>query len=112
MYLGIYAAVVVSITAATSPDRFAQAVPGLVIGLLAATSIMVVLTKFGWTLPILRSREENAALRAERLAARSPGTTSSSATAADGPRHRPPPTRRTSTGPTQHPRRTTRNRKR
>ena len=110
LYLGIYAVVMVAITAATNADRFAEAVPGLVIGLVLATSVMVVLTKFGWTLPILRSREENAALRAERLAARSPAATTSSATS--GPRHRPAPTSRTTTGPSQHPRRTTKTRKR
>ena len=109
LYLGIYAVAMVAITAATNPDRFAEAIPGLAIGLVLATSVMVALTKFGWTLPILRSREENAALRAERVAARSPATTSS---ATSGPRHRPAPTSRTTTGPSQHPRRTTKTRKR
>jgi hypothetical protein len=113
IYLGIYAVAMIAIAAVSNPDRMAAAIPGLVIGLLLATAVMVSMVKLGWNLPILHSREEQAAMRAQRLAARAPAATATpSETAVAGPRHRPPPTRRTTTGPSQHPRRTNRTRKR
>lgn len=111
-YLAIYAAVMVVITLLMSGDRLAEAAPGLVIGLVLATGLMVVMTKFGWTLPMLRSREEVASIRADKAAARSRSSNEHAAAGVEGPRERPPATKRTSTGHSQHPRRTTKSRKR
>ena len=112
-YLGIYAAVMVVITLIVSGEQFSEALPGLLIGLVLATAVMVAMTKFGWTLPMLRSREEVADIRTERAAAKSKSSTGP-APSSDGSerRERPAATKRTSTGHSQHPRRTTKTRKR
>ena len=112
MYLGIYAVAMLVITPLISDDGVASVVPGLVFGLVVATAVLVLMIKFGWNPPILNSRAQNEALRAERAAARTSSSSSSTAGAQDAPRERPAPTRRTSTGHSQHPRRTTKSRKR
>ena len=111
MYLGIYAVAMLVITPLISDDGVASVVPGLVFGLVVATAVLVLMIKFGWNPPILNSRAQNEALRAERAAART-SSSSSTAGAQDAPRERPAPTKRTSTGHSQHPRRTTKSRKR
>ena len=113
MYLGIYAVAMLVITPLISDDGVASVVPGLVFGLVIATAVLVLMIKFGWNPPILNSRAQNDALRAERAAARTSASSSSStAGAPDAPKEKPAPTRRTSTGHSQHPRRTTKSRKR
>ena len=115
VYLGIYAVAMLVITPLVTDDGLAGALPGLLFGLVLATAVLVVMAKFGWSPPILNSRAENDALRAQRAAARSaPSTSGSSASsgAAGSQREKPAPTKRTSTGPSQHPRRTTKTRKR
>lgn len=112
-FVAIYAAIIVAITALTSRDRFAAALPGLAVGVILATAVMVAMTKLGWTLPMLRSREEIAQIRAEKSAAKAPPEASSSAADPGATRReRPAPTKRTSTGHSQHPRRTTKTRRR
>lgn len=80
---------------------------GAVAGLLVSGPLYLllggVLAKFGYQRKTLRE------LRAESGAASASASTS---TSAPGPRVRPAPTRRTSTGPSQHRRRTTRQRRR
>jgi len=113
VYLALYAGIVLAFFALTKPDNLVSALPGLTIGVILAGTFMVVLIKFGWNMPMFRSREEVAAQRAARTAQRSGGSsTSSEAGDFDGPRPKPAPTSRTSTGSTQHPRRTTKTRKR
>ena len=71
VYLGIYAAAMLVITPLVSNDGFASVIPSLLFGLVVATAVLVLLVKFGWNAPILNSRAQNEALRAERAAARS-----------------------------------------
>ena len=125
VYLALYAVIVfVVFVASNRKSSIASSLPGLVLGVLVAGTLMVVLTKFGWKLPFLRSKQEIAEARQLRLDARSArsggargtsrarsGGTSSSQSLADGPRPKPAPTSRTSTGPSQHPRHTTKTRK-
>ena len=112
-YLALYAGIVVAFFALTKPDSLVSALPGLIVGVVLAGTFMVVLIKFGWNMPMLRSREEIAAQRAARNAQRSGGSSSNGQAAGyDGPRPKAAPTSRTSTGPTQHRRRTTKTRKR
>jgi hypothetical protein len=100
-------------------------VPGIVLGGTVALLLMAILTKFGWNPTMLRSKREIAEARAQRAAAKAKPPTSSSgksssrsggtATGEDGaetPRPKPAPTKRTSTGATNNPRRTRANRKR
>ena len=111
VYLGIYAVAMIVITPLVSNDGFAGVLPSLLFGLVVATAVLVLLVKFGWNPPILNSRAQNEALRAERVAARSTSSTATTSTSG-GPRDKPAPTKRTSTGHSQHPRRTTKTRKR
>jgi hypothetical protein len=114
-FVAIYSLVVLGIFALLRPSQTLQSIPGVVFGALAAVSIMAVLTKFGWNPTMLKSRAEIAEARAQRAAARQPATTSRSsgqAGASEGPRPKPAPTRRTSTGATNNPRRTRDTRKR
>jgi hypothetical protein len=112
MWLGAYAALMILITSLTNKDRFVEAIPGLTFGIVLAALLMVVMVKFGWMLPILRSKDEIAQIRANKLAARSAARSGSAPAEAEGARARPAPTRRTTTGPSQHPRRTSKSRKR
>src|SRR5262245_50285273 len=106
-FVAIYSLVVLGIFALLRPSQTLQSIPGVVFGALAAVSIMAVLTKFGWNPTMLKSRAEIAEAKAQRAAARQPSTTSKSsrpAAAPEGPRPKPAPTRRTSTGATNNPR--------
>jgi hypothetical protein len=117
---GLYAVVMVVLSLWLQRDRpISEVLPAMIVGLVIAFSFMVVMTKFGWTMPALRSREQNMALRQQRMAQRasrkagSPdGGAPGSATAPLQPRPRAAPTSRTTTGPSQHPRRTAKDRKR
>jgi hypothetical protein len=102
VFLGIYAAVMTVIVALTSRDNIGAGIQGVVMGCIFAVVVMVVLVKLGWTMPMLRSREEIAAARAERDEAR---RAKRGETERVADRSRPAPTRRTSTGPTNRPRR-------
>lgn len=107
LFLGLYAAVMIIVTALTDRDRIGPALVSVAFGIVVAGSFLVILSKFGWTMPILRSREEIAAARAQRMAAkaaRSGATTT--AASVPGPRPKAAATSRTSTGRSQHPRRT------
>ena len=125
IYLVLYAVIVfVVFVAQNRTNSVASSLPGLAIGVIFAGTLMVVLTKFGWKLPFLRSKQEIAEARQARIDARSIRTggsrsgsrsrgrsTSTSQSLIDGPRPKPAPTSRTSTGPSQHPRHTTKTRK-
>jgi hypothetical protein len=116
-FVAIYSLVVLGIFGILKPSETLQSIPGVVFGAGVAVAIMAILTKFGWNPTMLKSRAEVAEARAQRAAARarpaaSPRSTGGSATTPDGPRAKPAPTKRTSTGPTNNPRRTRDTRKR
>jgi hypothetical protein len=122
-FVGIYSMVVLGIFAVIKPSSVLRSVPGLALGASVALLLMAVLTKFGWNPTMLRSRADIAAAKAQRAAARESrkrGASSSSSSSSSGSeatgeapaRPKPPPTRRTSKGPTNNPRRTRDTRKR
>ena len=125
-FVGIYSLIVLGLFAVLQPDRMLQSLPGLVFGAGVALIIMAVLSKFGWQPTMLKSRDQIAADRAAREEARTAAKAERSSKGAGGKkggtdegsavtaprRAKPPPTRRTSTGPTNHPRRTRDTRKR
>jgi hypothetical protein len=115
-FVSIYSLIVLGIFSLLRPSEIVQSIPGVLFGAGVAVIIMAVLTKFGWNPTMLKSRAEIAEARAQRAAAKSRPTTSSpagsSSTTAEGPRPKPAPTKRTSTGPTNNPRRTRDTRKR
>ncbi len=110
LWLGVYAALMIGLTLLTNSNDVGSVLPGIGIGVVLAALVLVTLTKFGWKLPMLMGRDEMAKARAERVAARTAardarkGVAPASATSATGPRARPAPTSRTTTGPSQHPR--------
>ena len=124
-FVGIYSLIVFGLFAILQPDRMLQSLPGLVFGAGVAVLIMAALSKFGWQPTMLKSKEQIAADRAAREQARAEAKTERSSKGAggrkggtdEGPaaaatRAKPAPTRRTSTGPTNYPRRTRETRKR
>jgi hypothetical protein len=125
-FVGIYSLIVFGLFAILQPDRMLQSLPGLVFGAGVALTIMAVLSKFGWQPTMLKSKEQIAADRAAREEARvaakaersskGGGTkktgTDDGSPVATAPRPKPAPTRRTSTGSTNYPRRTRDTRKR
>jgi hypothetical protein len=123
-FVGIYSLIVFGLFAVLQPDRMLQSLPGLVFGAGVALTIMAVLSKFGWQPTMLKTKEQIAADRAAREEARTAAKAERSSKGAGGkkstdgsaaataPRAKPAPTRRTSTGPTNHPRRTRDTRKR
>jgi hypothetical protein len=126
VFVGIYSLIVFGLFAVLQPDRMLQSLPGLVFGAGVALIIMAVLSKFGWQPTMLKSKEQIAADRAAREQARaagkserspkgtsgSTGGTGDAPAVAAAPRAKPAPTRRTSTGATNYPRRTRDTRKR
>ena len=74
---------------------------GLVVGMLFYVSFVAILSKFGYERQSIRQARES-----RRAVANAP------AAAASGARARPAPTRRTSTGPSQRPNRSTKKRRR
>lgn len=86
---------------------------GSAIGLLFSLPVYLglgwVLAKFGYQRPRLGRKASTAESAGS---ARPPSTSSRSAPSGSGSRSRPAPTRRTSTGASQHPRRTTKTRRR
>lgn len=125
IYLSLYAVIVFVVFVVSNRKTSIEAsIPGLLLGVFVAGTLMVVLTKFGWKLPFLRSKQEIAEARQARIDARNAktggsrgssrsrsGSSSSSQSLVDGPRPKPAPTSRTTTGPSQHPRHTTKSRK-
>lgn len=109
--LGIYAAVMLGVSAFSDPDKLGSALASVIFGVTVAAFFLVVMVKFGWTMPILRSRDEIAAARAQRAAMKAQAR-GVDVEQVPGPRSRPAPTRRTSTGPSQNPRRSSSARKR
>jgi hypothetical protein len=107
IYLAIYALAMVGLTAITGNADVGQLLRALIVGVPIAGLSVVVLAKFGYLLPILKGREVLAAERAERLAARQAARGGKNPVAAveavEGPRARPPVTRRTATGHSQNP---------
>jgi hypothetical protein len=125
-FVGIYSLIVFGLFAILQPDRMLQSLPGLVFGAGVALLIMAVLSKFGWQPTMLKSKEQIAADRAAREQARAEGKADRSSKGASSrkggtdegsadatpPKAKPAPTRRTSTGHTNYPRRTRETRKR
>ena len=124
-FVGIYSLIVFGLFAILQPDRMLQSLPGLVFGAGVAVLIMAALSKFGWQPTMLKSKEQIAADRAAREQPRAEAKTERSSKGAGGrkggtdegpvaaaPWAKPAPTRRTSTGPTNYPRRTRETRKR
>jgi hypothetical protein len=111
MYLAIYALAMAGFTAVTN-GNVRSLIGGLAFGVPIAGLSVVVLAKFGYMLPILKSRDELAAERAARIAQRraARGDTTAAVEDVEGPRARPAPTRRTTTGPSQRPNRNARKR--
>ena len=122
-FVGIYSLIVFGLFAVLKPDQMLRSLPGLLFGALVALMVMAVLTKFGWQPTMLKSRaqmaEQRAQHQAEREARKSSSAPSGKAASAgsgaddDGaPRSKPAPTKRTTPGPTNNPRRTRATRKR
>ena len=122
-FVGIYSLIVFGLFAVLKPDQMLRSLPGLVFGALVALMVMAVLTKFGWQPTMLKSRaqmaEQRAQQQAERDARKSSRAPSGKAASAgsDGdeegaPRPKPAPTKRTTPGLTNNPRRTRATRKR
>lgn len=123
-FIGIYSLIVFGLFAVLKPDQMLRSLPGLVFGALVALMVMAVLTKFGWQPTMLKSRAQMAEQRAQQQADRearkrtSRAPSSKAASAGSGgeddgaPRPKPPPTKRTTPGPTNNPRRTRATRKR
>lgn len=109
LWLGVYAALMIGLTLLTNSNDVGSVLPGVGVGVVLAAVVLVTLTKLGWKLPMLMGRDEMAKVRAERVAARTAarnerkGVAQATVTSA-GPRPRPAPTSRTTTGPSQHPR--------
>lgn len=122
-FIGIYSLIVFGLFAILKPDQMLRSLPGLVFGALVALMVMAVLTKFGWQPTMLKSRAQMAEQRAQQQAerearkrsSRAPSSKSASAGSVDdegAPRPKPAPTKRTTPGPTNNPRRTRATRKR
>lgn len=76
---------------------------GLVIGMIFYVAMVAILSKFGY---------ERQSLRRARDSRRATASVAASSTATQTSRPRPAPTRRTSTGPSQRPNRSTKKRRR
>ena len=122
-FVGIYSLIVFGLFAVLKPDQMLKSLPGLVFGALVALMVMALLTKFGWQPTMLKSRAQMAEQRAQQQAerdakqsTRAPSGKAASASSGGGdegaPRPKPAPTKRTTPGPTNNPRRTRSNRKR
>jgi len=109
MYAGLFAAFVL-IFQRTKPTGSLIALGGAVV---LTTVAIYVLFKFGWDPAFLKSRTDLAQIRADRIAARQAARDRKAGKPAPAPeRYRPAPTKRTSAGPTNRPRRTRDQRKR
>ena len=122
-FVGIYSLIVFGLFAVLKPDQMLRSLPGLVFGALVALMVMALLTKFGWQPTMLKSRAQMAEQRAQqqadrdaRKSTRAPSgkaaLAGSGGDAEGAPRAKPAPTKRTTPGPTNNPRRTRSTRKR
>jgi hypothetical protein len=119
-FVGIYSLIVFGLFAILKPSQMLQSLPGLLFGAGVALVVMAVLSKFGWQPTMLKNKTQIAEARAERDAARAARrgggetatTTGTGGTAAAPSRARPAPTKRTTPGATNNPRRTRDTRKR
>ena len=122
-FVGIYSLIVFGLFAVLKPDQMLRSLPGLVFGALVALMVMALLTKFGWQPTMLKSRAQMAEQRAQqqadrdaRKSTRAPSGKAASAgsggDAEGAQRAKPAPTKRTTPGPTNNPRRTRSTRKR
>jgi hypothetical protein len=117
-FVGIYSLVVFGLFAVLKPGEILGSLPGLVFGAVVAVGVMAVLSKFGWQPTMLKTKAQIAEARAEREAARASSPRASkradaaASDASSAPRAKPAPTKRTTTGPTNNPRRTRDTRKR
>ena len=111
MYAGLFAAFVLLF----QRKQVLGSLTALVVAVAVTTVAISVLWKFGWSPAFLKNRAELQAIRAERIAQRQAARAAKAgkplpSTTPD--RSRPAPTKRTSTGATNRPRRTRDNRKR
>ena len=122
-FVGIYSLIVFGLFAVLKPDQMLRSLPGLVFGALVALMVMALLTKFGWQPTMLKSRAQMAEQRAQQQAERDaseehPGAVRQGGLGRLRRRRRgrtgakPAPTKRTTPGPTNNPRRTRSTRKR
>ncbi len=108
-YVGLFAAFLLVF----QRSNIVSSLVALGVAIVVTTALISVLYKFGWDPAFLKTRGELAAVRAERIRAREAARAQKKGRPAPEPeRYRPAPTRRTSTGSTNRPRRTTKTRKR
>jgi len=112
MYAGLFAAFVLLF----QRKQVVGSLTALVVAVVATTIAISVLWKFGWSPAFLKNRSELQAIRAERIAQRQAARAVKAGkpvpTTSSVDRSRPAPTKRTSTGATNRPRRTRDKRKR
>ncbi len=110
IYVGIFAGFVLIV----QRDKIGSAVTSILFAVALTTILMYSLIKFGYHPNWLRSRAEMAAARSEKMAARRAmkAAKSGKPPPRTDVRDRPAPTKRTSAGPNNQPRRTRDTRKR
>jgi hypothetical protein len=111
MYAGLFAAFVLLFQ--RENDQLVSSLVALVVAVIGTTILISVFYKFGWSPAFLKTRGELQAIRAERIAQRQASRAARRGQPmAEPERYRPAPTKRTSTGATNRPRRTRDTRKR
>lgn len=109
MYVALFALFVVMFQS----KQLGSALGALAVAVVITTIVIIVCYKFGWDPAFLKSRDELAAVRAERIAARQRARAAKAGKPTPAAeRYRPAPTKRTSTGATNRQRRTRSSRKR
>jgi hypothetical protein len=98
IFLAVGAAAITFLVRHPKPGDYA----GLVIGMVFYVAFVALLAKFGYQRQSFREAREK----------RQAAVVQTAATPGPGARHRPPPTRRTSTGPSQRPNRATKKKRR
>ena len=108
-YVGLFAAFLLVF----QRDNVVSSLVALGVAVVVTTILISVLYKFGWDPAFLKTRGELATVREERIRARQAAKARKQGRPEPEPeRSRPAPTRRTSTGATNRPRRTSKTRKR
>jgi hypothetical protein len=108
-YVGLFAAFL----AVFRRDDLASSAVAMGVAIVVTTIAIAVLYKFGWDPAFLKTRTELASVREERIRAREAARARKAGRPEPQPeRYRPAPTKRTSTGATNRPRRTSKTRKR
>ena len=109
MYAGLFGLFIL----AFNRKQAAGSLTALVVAVVVTTVVISVLWKFGWSPAFLKSRAELAQIRGARIAQRQAARAEKSGKPVAAPdRYRPAPTKRTSAGPSNRPRRTRDTRKR